>query len=66
MIQLTDEYKKVAQEYRKVFGYSVPLSMIPPTTDMPTLIDNIKKCISQKEDILLDLFEIECNENDLF
>ena len=33
MIELTEEYKAIAKEYRKVFGYGVPLSMIPPTAE---------------------------------
>lgn len=65
MIQITDEYKKIAKEYRKVFGYNVPLSMIPPTTDMPTLMENIQKCIEQEKDILLELYGVECDEGEL-
>lgn len=66
MIEITDEYRKIAQEYRKIFGYNVPLSMIPPTTDMITLLENIQKCINQKEDILLKLYNVECNKEHLF
>ena len=64
MIQLTDEYREIAKEYKKVFGYAVPLSMIPPVTDMPTLINNIRICITSKEDNLLEMYGVEYSEED--
>lgn len=66
MIQITDEYREVAKKYKKEFGYSVPLSMIPPTTEMPDLIKNIEKCIVEKKDSLLEMYGVKLNEGDLF
>lgn len=66
MIQLTDEYRAIAKEYKKTFGYGVPLSMIPPTTEMPDLIANIEKCIAEKKDNLLEIYGVEISEGDLF
>ena len=66
MIQVTDEYRAIAKEYKKVFGYGVPLSMIPPTTEMPDLIENIEKCIAEKKDSLLEIYGIKIEEGDLF
>lgn len=43
MIQIADEYREIAKKYKKEFGYVVPLSMIPPTTEMLDLITNIEK-----------------------
>ena len=62
MIQLTDEYRAIAKEYKKTFGYGVPLSMIPPTTEMPDLVANIEKCI---ENNLLEIYGVKINEGDL-
>ena len=66
MIQITDEYREVAKRYKKEFGYGVPLSMIPPTTEMPDLISNIEKCIAEKKDSLLEMYGVKVNEGDLF
>lgn len=66
MIQITDEYRAIAKEYKKVFGYGVPLSMIPPTTEMPDLIANIEKCVAEKKDSLLEIYGVNMNEGDLF
>lgn len=65
MIQLTDEYRAIAKEYKKTFGYGVPLSMIPPTTEMPDLVANIEKCIENKSDNLLEIYGVKINEGDL-
>lgn len=65
MIQLTEEYKEVAKKYRKKFGYGVPLSMIPPTTETSDLIRNIEKCIEENSDKLLEIYSINVGENDL-
>lgn len=66
MIQLTDEYKKVAKEYRKTFGYSVPLSMVPPTVEMPDLIEMISRCVKEKKDNLLEQLGTQTEEGRLY
>jgi len=66
MIKITDEYREVAKEYRKMFGYGVPLSMIPPTVDMPDLLSKIKRCISENKDTLLEMYGIKINDGELF
>lgn len=65
MIEVTEEYRKIAQIYKNNFGYGVPLSMIPPTTEMSDLIAKIQECIDEGEDTLLDKFGISVGENDL-
>ena len=65
MITLTDEYKAVAKEYKKIFGYGVPLRMIPPTTDTNDLISKIKDCINSGKDNLLEAYGISLEETDL-
>lgn len=47
MIKITDEYREVAKEYRKMFGYGVPLSMIPPTVDIDEFIKRVDKALSE-------------------
>lgn len=66
MIQVTDEYRVIAKEYKKIFGYGVPLSMIPPTAEMPDLIANIEKCIAEKKDNLLEIYGVKADEGDFF
>lgn len=65
MIELTDEYKKIAMEYKKKFGYGVPLRMIPPTAATSDLIAKIKECIDSGEDNLLSLYGVSIEETDL-
>ncbi|MBS5549056.1 MAG: hypothetical protein KHX40_07665 [Oscillospiraceae bacterium] len=65
MIELTEEYKAIAKEYRKVFGYGVPLSMIPPTAETEDLIRKIKDCIKDGKDSLLSHYGVEIKEGDL-
>ena len=65
MIQLTDEYRAIAKEYKKKFGYGVPLSMIPPTTETSDLIKNIEKCIEDNLDTLLEIYDVRVEEGDL-
>lgn len=66
MIQITDEYRAVAKEYKEIFGYGVPLSMIPPVVEMSDLIANIEKCIEKKEDNLLDIYGVKITDRVLF
>ena len=66
MIELTEEYKAAAREFRKTFGYSVPLSMIPPVLDTSEVIRAIRECVDAKEDRLLERFGVVLNEGDLF
>lgn len=65
MIQLTDEYRAVAKEYKKAFGYGVPLSMIPPTTQTADLINKIKECVADGKDTLLEKYGVNINEGDI-
>ncbi len=66
MIKITDEYREVAKEYRKLFGYGVPLSMIHLTVDMPDLLSKIKRCILENKDTLLEMYGIKINDGELF
>lgn len=65
MIELTEKYKAVAKEYRKVFGYGVPLSMIPPTIETDDLIRKIKDCVERGKDDLLSQCGVEIQEGNL-
>ena len=66
MIQITDEYIAIAKEFKKVFGYGVPLAMIPPTADMDEFIRNVRKCIDEKKDDLLEQYHVHTAPNILF
>lgn len=66
MIELTEEYKAIAKEFRKTFGYGVPLSMIPPTTETSDLILQIKGCIDSGKDDLLQRYNVSLEDGDLF
>ena len=65
MIQFNDELKEASKQFRKKFGYSVPMAMIPPTTDNATLIRYLEECIETKKDDLLERFNVEVNDQSL-
>lgn len=65
MIEITEEYLQVAKEFKKKFGYGVPLSMIPPVSDTPTLIINIKECIENNKDDLLKRYNVSYGKDHL-
>jgi len=64
MIELTEEYRSAAKEFRKSFGYGVPLSMIPPVTETLDLIKNLKECIANNKDDLLERYSVTVGESD--
>lgn len=66
MIEITNEYKIVAKEYKKKFGYGVPLCMIPPTANMSDLIYNIKECIGTGIDDLLERYNVKIEKGKLY
>lgn len=66
MIELTDEYREAAKEFKKTFGYGVPLSMIPPTVTTNELISRIKECISTKKDDLLSDYQLDNEDGVLY
>lgn len=66
MIEITDEYRAVAKQFKKVFGYGIPLSMIPPTVNMVDLINNIKECVETRNDDLLQRFGVVLGEDEFF
>lgn len=65
MIELTDEYRAIAKQFRKKFGYGVPLSMIPPVAETFDLISKIRECIESEKDDLLERYNVEVTEGDL-
>ncbi len=66
MIELIGEYRTVTKEFKKKFGYGVPSSMIPPITDTADLILQLKECISNGVDDLLQRYNVFFEEGDLF
>lgn len=66
MIEFNEELKDIAKEFRNTFGYSIPMSMIPPTINNNVLIDAVRKCINCKEDRLLEILGVKYDSNILF
>lgn len=65
MIELTNEYREIAKCYKKMFGYGVPLSMIPPITEMTDLIAKIQECLDEEADTLLEKLGVKIDAHDL-
>ena len=66
MIELTDEYRAAAKEFRVKFGYGVPLAMIPPITKTEDLIEKIKDCVESGRDNLLDRYNVVMEDGILY
>lgn len=66
MIKLTDEYRALSKNFKKCFGYGVPLSMIPQTADMNELVKNIEECIANNKDNLLEKYNISNDDGVLY
>lgn len=65
MLKVNDEYRTIAKEYKKKFGYGVPLSMIPQSEEIDNLIRNIKECIKNGNDDLLERYEVQVDNTDV-
>ena len=65
MILPNDEYRATAKRFKKLFGYGVPLDMLPMTADMDELIRNIEDCIARQKDDLLSKYGIDENRTDI-
>ena len=66
MIELTEEYRTAAEKFRKIFGYGVPLSMIPPITETSDLIMHLEECVNNNKDDLLERYDVILEEGDLY
>lgn len=66
MIELTDEYRNAARDFRKKFGYGVPLKMVPATTTTQELIDVLQFCINSDKDILLEKLGVSINDECIY
>lgn len=66
MVQITEEYRQYNKKFKEVFGYGIPLNMIPPTASTEDLIKQIRDCIENKKDNLLDKFSVTTNDMRLF
>lgn len=66
MLKLTDEYRAAAKEFKKTFGYAVPLSMIPQTATTEELITRIKNCIATHQDDLLSSYGVSEDDEVLY
>lgn len=65
MIVPNDEYRAVARRFKKLFGYGVPLDMLPMTADMDELIRNIEDCIARQTDDLLPRYGVDTSRTDI-
>ena len=60
------EYYDIEEQYRNLFGHSVPREMLPDSITMEEIKDAMKKCIESKRDDLFQLLGVEINEEYLY
>lgn len=63
MIELTDEYKQIAAQFKLAFGHGVPLAIVPDSETTDQLIANIRRCLTAGEDQLERIYGYDSRAN---
>lgn len=61
-----EEYDKVQDEFFSMFGYNVPRSLMPDSTNDEEIIVAMKTCIADKKDTLFQLLGVEVKDEYLY
>lgn len=60
------EYFEFEEQYKALFGHTVPRAMLPDSTSMDNIKEAMKKCIESKKDNLFELLGVKINEEYLY
>ena len=64
--RVDQEYYKIEERYKAMFGHTVPRAMLPDSISMDSIKNAMKTCIETKKDTLLELLGVELNEEYLY
>ncbi len=60
------EYYQIEEQYKAMFGHSVPRAMLPDGISMDIIKSAMKTCIENKKDTLFELIGVELNDEYLY
>lgn len=60
------EYYQIEEQYKEMFGHTVPRAMLPDDITMDSIKIAMKTCIENKKDTLLELLGVELNDEYLY
>lgn len=63
---IDQEYYQIEEQYKAMFGHTVPRAMLPDSISMDNIKSAMKTCIENKKDTLLKLLGVELNNEYLY
>ena len=60
------EYLKILDEYKEIFGHTVPTEMLPPNISDDEVKKAMEECIKNHKDTLLDILNVSIDDNVLY
>ena len=63
---IDQEYYQIEEQYKALFGHTVPRAMLPDRISMDSIKFAMKTCIENKKDTLFELLGVELNDEYLY
>lgn len=60
------EYYQIEEQYKAIFGHTVPRAMLPDSISMDSIKFAMQTCIENKKDALFELLGVELNDEYLY
>ena len=60
------EYYQIEEQYKEMFGHTVPRAMLPDSISMESIKSAMRTCIENKKDTLFELLGVELNDEYLY
>lgn len=63
---IDQEYYQIEEQYKTLFGHTVPRAMLPDSISMDSIKSAMKTCIKNRKDTLFELLGVELNDEYLY
>lgn len=63
---IDQEYYQIEEQYKALFGHTVPRAMLPESISMESIKIAMKTCIENKKDSLFELLGVKLNDEYLY
>lgn len=60
------EYYQIEEQYKEIFGHTVPRAMLPDSISMESIKSAMRTCIENKKDTLFELLDVELNDEYIY
>lgn len=60
------EYYQIEEQYKAMFGHTVPRAMLPDSVSLDSIKSAMKHCIENKNDTLLELLGVKLNNEYIY